>query len=120
MHHKYAKRGLAVVSLSFDDRDNAKDVAEAERFLKQQKAVFTNVLLDEEVGVAYEKFEVNACPAVFVYSPTGKEIKRFTMDNPDEQFTCDEVEETIIALLDGKPIPEKRKEKKTNRPQTGK
>ena len=102
MHRKYAKQGLAVISLSLDDPTDKAAVAEAEKFLKAQKAPFTNVLLNENFGEGFEKLNINAIPAVFVYGPDGKELRRFTMDDPKNQFTYDEVEKAIIALLDSK------------------
>jgi thiol-disulfide isomerase/thioredoxin len=103
MHHRFGKKGLAVVSLSLDDPTNKSAVAEAEKFLKQSNSVVTNVLLDEESGEGFEKLKINAIPAVFIYGPDGKEVKRFTMDDPNNQFTYDEVEKAVAALLDGKP-----------------
>ncbi len=103
MHRKYAGKGLAVISLSLDDPTDKAAVAEAEQFLKDKKAVFTNVLLDENPGEGFEKLNINAIPAVFLYGPDGKELKRFTMDDPDNQFTYAEVEKALGALLDGKP-----------------
>jgi thiol-disulfide isomerase/thioredoxin len=102
MHQKYGGKGLAVVSLSFDDPTNSKQVSEAEQFLKEKKAAFRNVLLNEEEGVGFEKLDINAIPAVFIYDPQGKEVKRFTLDDPDNQFTYDEVEKAVVGLLEGK------------------
>ena len=102
MHRKYASKGLAVISLSLDDPSDKAAVAEAEKFLKAKKAAFTNVLLDENFGDGFEKLNINAIPAVFVFGPDGKEVKRFTMDDPNNQFTYDEVEKAVVALLDGK------------------
>jgi len=102
MHRKYGDKGLAVISLSLDDPTDKAAVAEAERFLKEKKAVFTNVLLDENFGEGFEKLNINAIPAVFVYGPDGKEVKRFTMDDPKNQFTYEDVEKALSALLDGK------------------
>jgi thiol-disulfide isomerase/thioredoxin len=102
MHRRFAKKGLAVVSLSLDDPTNKAAVAEAEKFVKDKKSVVTNVLLDEESGEGFEKLNIVAIPAVFIYGPDGKEIKRFTMDDPNNQFTYDEVEKAVAALLDGK------------------
>ena len=34
-----------------------------------------------------------------IYSPEGKELKRFTMDDPNHQFTYDQVEKEVAALL---------------------
>jgi thiol-disulfide isomerase/thioredoxin len=105
MHKKYAGKGLAVVSLSMDDREKPKQVDEALAFLKEKKAVFTNFLLDEDFGVGFEKLDVGAIPAVFLFGPDGKEVKRFTMDDTENQFTYEEVEKVVAALLEGKPIP---------------
>ncbi|MFI5456673.1 MAG: TlpA family protein disulfide reductase, partial [Isosphaerales bacterium] len=88
--------------LSLDDPTDKAAVAEAEKFLKQKKAVFTNVLLDENFGEGFEKLNINSIPAVFVYGPDGKEVKRFTMDDTKNQFTYEEVEKAVVALLHGK------------------
>ena len=105
LHRRFGGKGLAVVSLSFDDPTKAKQVAEAEKFLRDKKAEFRNILLDEEEGVGFEKLLINSIPAVFIFDPDGKEVKRFTLDDPDNQFTYAEVEKAVEALLDGKPIP---------------
>jgi len=105
MHHKYKDKGLAVASLSFDDPQEAKQVHDAQEFLAEKKAVMANYLLDEAEGVGNEKLNINAIPAVFIFGSDGKEVKRFTMDDPNKQFTYDEVEKTVVALLEGKPLP---------------
>lgn len=102
MNKKYAPKGLAVISLTLDDPTDAAAVAEAERFLKEKKATFTNVLLDENFGDGFDKLNINAIPAVFIFGPDGKEVKRFTMDDPKNQFTYDEVEKAVANLLDAK------------------
>jgi thiol-disulfide isomerase/thioredoxin len=102
MNKKFASKGLAVISLSLDDPTKKAAVAEAERFLKQNNATFTNILLDEAEGEGFDKLNINAIPAVFIYGPDGKEVKRFTMDDPDKQFTYDEVEKAVADLLDAK------------------
>jgi thiol-disulfide isomerase/thioredoxin len=102
MYRKYASKGRAVISLSLDDPTDKVAVAEAERFLKAKKAICTNVLLDENFGDGFDKLKISAIPAVFLYGPDGKEVKRFTLDDPNNQFTYDDVEKTIVALLDAK------------------
>ena len=105
MDRKYRDKGLAVISLSLDDNSDKKALADAEKFLQEKKARFTNILLDEDFGVGFEKLNIGAIPAVFLYGPDGKEIARFTMDDPNNQFTYDDVEKAINAILDGKPLP---------------
>lgn len=102
MNRKYGPKGLAFISLSLDDPSDNNAVAAAERFLKEQKAVFTNVLLEEPSGDGFDKLNINGIPAVFIYGPDGKEVKRFTMDDPDNQFTYDDVEKAIANLLGAK------------------
>jgi thiol-disulfide isomerase/thioredoxin len=111
MHHKYADKGLSVASLSFDDPAEPKQVADAKEFLDAKKAAFANYLLDEEQGVGYEKLNIGAIPAVFIYGPDGKEVKRYTMDDVNNQFTYEQVEKDVVALLDGKPLPKEEKSK---------
>jgi thiol-disulfide isomerase/thioredoxin len=99
MHKKFAGKGLAVISLSLDDPTDTKALAAAEIFLREQKAVFTNIVLHENYGDGYDKLDINTIPAVFIFSPDGKELKRFTMDDPDHQFTYAQVEKEVGALL---------------------
>jgi thiol-disulfide isomerase/thioredoxin len=99
MHQKYASKGLAVISLCLDDATDRKAVSEAERFLKEKNAVFTNILLDENHGEGFDKLDVSTIPAVFVFGQDGKEVKRFTMDDPSHQFTYDQVETYLIELF---------------------
>ncbi|MDX2038386.1 MAG: TlpA disulfide reductase family protein [Isosphaeraceae bacterium] len=99
MHEKYADKGLAVVSLSLDDPEKPKKIAEAKAFLVEKKAVFTNLLLDESPDDAFDNLDINAIPAVFLYSPDGKLIERFTLDDPNNQFTYEQVEKKVRKLL---------------------
>jgi thiol-disulfide isomerase/thioredoxin len=120
MHKKYADKGLAVVSLSFDDPALPKQVDDAKTFLIEKKSVMTNLLLDEEQGVGFDKLNIGAIPAVFIYGPDGKEVKRFTMEDPNNQFTYEDVEKAVETLLDGKALPKdepaKPEEKSTKNP----
>jgi thiol-disulfide isomerase/thioredoxin len=102
LNQKYGKKGLQVVSLSLDDTTDAKAVDSAKRFLVEKKATFLNILLDEELGVGFEKLNINAIPAVFLYGPDGKELQRFTMDDANNQFTYEQVEEKVASLLGDK------------------
>lgn len=108
MHQKYGGKGIAVISLSMDDPSDPKALKEANAFLKEKKAVFTNWLLDEEPDAAFEKLKLRTIPAVFLFGPDGKELKRYTMDDPDDQFTYEDVEKDVQDLVAGKPLAKKR------------
>ena len=108
MHHKYGKQGLAVASLSLDDSSDAKAIEAAELFLRSKKAVITNVVLDEEFLVGYEKLDITAIPAVFLYAPDGTLLRRFTLEDPDDQFTYAEVDAAVASLLKDGTLPSKK------------
>lgn len=99
MHAKYGDQGVATISLSLDDSTNKKALAEALKFLKEKKAEFPNYVLTENQDDAFEKLNVNGLPAVFVYGPDGKEIARFTYDDPNHQFEYPDVEKLIVEKL---------------------
>jgi len=99
MHRKYGSKGLAVISLSLDDPTDAKAAAAAKAFLEEKKAVFTNVLLNEDYGAGFDKLDISAIPAVFLFGPDGKEVKRFTMDDPNNQFTYEQVDKELSAVF---------------------
>lgn len=103
MHAKYAKQGLAVASLCMDDVEKPKKVAEATAFLKQSKATFTNFLLDESNEDGFAMLKITAIPSVFLFGPDGKEVKRFTLDDPDKLFTYEQVEEFVKNYLEARP-----------------
>ena len=102
MHKKFAPKGLRVVSLSLDDISVPKDLESARQFLREKKATFLNVLLDEDFGVGFDKLDISAIPAVFLYGPDGKEVKRFTMEDVNNQFTYAQVEDELNKRLGGK------------------
>jgi hypothetical protein len=65
------------------------------------------VLLDEKDGVGFDKLDINTIPAVFLYGPDGKLIKKFTMDDPNNQFTYEDVEKEVASRLAVKPASSK-------------
>jgi len=105
MHEKYGPKGLQVISLSMDDLSDAKAVKEATDFLVSQKAVITNLIMNESQDVAFDKLEISAIPSVFIFDAQGKEVHRFTLEDPNDQFTYAQVEQAVEALLAGKPVP---------------
>ena len=99
MHETYGAKGLRVFSLSLDDAEDTDAVAEAEKFLKSKGATFTNFLIEGDPGDTYDALDINAIPAVFVFGPDGEELKRFTLDDVNNQFTYEQVEEYVKDLL---------------------
>ncbi len=79
-------------------------MAEATEFLQGAHADFTNYLLDETQDDAFERLDITAIPAVFMYGPDGKEVRRFTLEDVNNQFTYAQVETAVQEFLAGKPM----------------
>ena len=92
MHNKYAKDGLAALSVSLDDPRDEKAQQRVIEFLRKQKATFTNLVLDEKTEVWQEKLKFDGPPCVFVFNREGK-WKKF--ESPDYA----EVEKYAVELL---------------------
>ena len=99
MHEKHHKDGVACVSASVDDIDQ-KD--RCLKFLTAKKANFANYLIDEKAGVWQDRWDVTAVPAVLVFGRDGKLARKFTWDNPDDQFTYPDVEKFVVGLIEKK------------------
>ncbi len=85
-------KGLAVISLSLDDPTDKAAVAEAEKFLKDEEGRLHQRPARRELWRRIREAEHQRDPRGLLYGPDGKEVKRFTMDDPNNQFTYDEVE----------------------------
>ncbi len=94
LHQRTAKDGVVCMSISLDKPDNR---AAALAFLKSKGAAFPNFLLDEgEAG--WDKLDLKSIPAVFVYDRAGKLARKFTKDDPDNQFTYADVNKFVDEL----------------------
>jgi hypothetical protein len=94
MHQKYAAKGLAAVSVSLDIPEQR---ADAEKFLVENKAVFTNLWLDEAQEFWTEKFKFEAPPCVFVFDRRGKWTQFKTEGAKEVNYA--EVEKLVVKLL---------------------
>ena len=99
LHETYGPQGLAVISLSMDDKD-AHD--EALKFLTDQQAHFTN--LRSELGAddaAFEQFDIDggALPHLKLYDREGKLVKKFVSGDVDQVFEPKDVELAIRELI---------------------
>jgi hypothetical protein len=94
MHSQQPKEKFAAISVSLDD-PNEKGVRETVlKFLTEQKAAFTNLILDEKAEVWQEKLQFDGPPCVFVFNQMGKVEKQFK-----EDFTYADVAKTVKELL---------------------
>src|SRR5262245_13675291 len=83
LHEKHAKAGLVAVSVSLDElsEDGAKD--KVVKFLEQQKATMTNLILDEKPEVWQAKFKIDGPPLVMVFNKKGELVQKFVDKDVD-------------------------------------
>ena len=87
--------------MSLDDPSDGPALQHAEEFLVKQNAVFDDFRMDEIIPDAFEKLAILGIPAVFIYDGSGKLRYRLTGDNPNRQFTNEDVDNAIKDLLAG-------------------
>lgn len=102
MHARYKNDNIVFASMNLDDRDDPESLSAANDFLRSMNAQFDHYRMDENLMVAFEKTNLIGIPAVLIYDREGKERYRLTGDNPNQQFSEDDVEQAIINLLNEK------------------
>ena len=83
LHEKHAKAGLVAVSVSLDElsEDGAKD--KVVKFLEQQRATMTNLILDEKPEVWQAKLKIDGPPLVMVFNKNGELEQKFVDKDVD-------------------------------------
>jgi thiol-disulfide isomerase/thioredoxin len=107
MHRQFADKGLVVISVATDDLRNAfkdPDFKDPQprilKFLQDQKATFTNVVLDEPAKVLMDKLRVTNVPCLYVFNREGKWTQFIGDDlKVDKQHRPYQVEEYIKQLV---------------------
>jgi thiol-disulfide isomerase/thioredoxin len=99
LSHRYQNQGVAVVSMSVDDREDKRAVELARRFLLEQKAAFRNYLMDENILDAFEKLGVQGIPAVLIYDRAGRQRYFLNADDPNHQFSAKDVDHAVAVLV---------------------
>jgi thiol-disulfide isomerase/thioredoxin len=97
LQEKYAPRNVAFMSVSVDAMENR---AAALEFLKRHEAAFANYLIDDKENAWYDKWKIKGIPVVLVFDGEGKLVKKFDMDDPDNQFTYSDVDKFLAQLLE--------------------
>src|SRR5690606_25942426 len=98
MHDEYAPKGVQIVALNLDNRDDPATVQHAQGFLREINASFDNYHMNENLIDAFDHFNLIGIPAVIIYDGEGRERFRLTGDNPNNQFTDADIEAAINEL----------------------
>ncbi len=99
LNHKYRDKSVKFISLLLEDPEEPEAIDKAKKFLINQKADFDHYFMNENIMHSFEKLDLLGIPTVFIYSKDGKLTDRLTGDNPNNQFSEKDIEDTINRLL---------------------
>jgi thiol-disulfide isomerase/thioredoxin len=99
---KYADKGLVVIAVSIDSMEKEGAVERANRFLNKHKSPLRNLLLDEPPEVLEKQFAFESLPFYYVFDRQGKWVRFRAADYKDSGVPYDELEKTIVQLLNEK------------------
>ena len=99
MSHRYASQGVRFMTLNLDDPQDQSGIDWANDFLNRMGGEFAHFHLDENLSRSFEALDLKSLPVVLVYDDQGTERFRLTNDNPNTQFSEDDVERAIRQLL---------------------
>ena len=99
MHHRYADRGLAVISVSLNEPDEQEAVLQ---FLRKKGATFENYI--SQYGgsdQSYDAFEIStgALPHYKLYDQQGNLARTFVSGDPDRVYRPEDIDAAIEELL---------------------
>ena len=95
LQRKYAKDGLAVVTVSVDDVTDPEVRERVKAFLQQQQATTRNLLLAEKPEVWIAKLKMNSIPSMFLFDREGRLINRWTGNDLDLNVIEKRIEELL-------------------------
>ncbi len=99
LHRKYESKGLAVISVALDalEDDPNKVQEKVLRFLKKQKATFTNLLLDETDEFWQKKFRIDGPPCMYVFSRQGEWTQLSSQELEEQPKHLERLIEDLLA-----------------------
>ena len=100
LQNTYKDHNVTFVSMNLDDREDEISLQDAENFLRDMNAQFDHFRMDENLISAFEKINLISIPAVLIYDKHGNERYRLTGDNPNQQFTENDIDAAIASLLE--------------------
>jgi thiol-disulfide isomerase/thioredoxin len=99
LSESYAAHGVTFIAFSLDDIEDEGALRFAERFAGEQGGRIEHYVTTEKIPTAFEKLGLLGIPAVYVYDRGGKLVERLTADDPNAQFTDEDVERAIREQL---------------------
>jgi thiol-disulfide isomerase/thioredoxin len=99
MQKDYKNKGVRLVSMLLEDPQEPEAIVKARQFLTTQDAGFDHYFMNENLMKSFEELDLLGIPAVYIYSADGMFHSKLTGDNPNKQFTDQDIKDTIDALL---------------------
>jgi thiol-disulfide isomerase/thioredoxin len=96
---RYSDRGVTFIAFSLDDLEDAGAMQHARRFVNEQGGRIEHYVTAEPITDAFDQLGLLGIPAVYVYDREGKLARRLTTDDPNHQFTDEDVERAVSELL---------------------
>jgi thiol-disulfide isomerase/thioredoxin len=99
LSERYADEGVTFIAFSLDDRDDSGAMAMAASFVAEQGGRIEHYVTAEVIPVAFEHLDLLGIPAVKIYARDGTLARSLDADDPNDQFTDEDVEAAIVELL---------------------
>lgn len=96
---RYGGEGVTFIAFSLDDRDDAGALRQAESFVREQGGPIEHYVTREVIPDAFEQLDLLGLPAVKIYARDGTLARTLDADDPNDQFTDEDVEAAIRELL---------------------
>ena len=94
---KYASLGVTFMSVSVDESDQKDNTL---KFLQQKQSTISNYLIDDKPEAWWDLWDIKGIPIVLVFGRDGQLVRKFDNDDPDNQFTYEDVEKLLKELLE--------------------
>jgi thiol-disulfide isomerase/thioredoxin len=95
--------GVAFIAFALDDLDDAGAMQQAEAFVREQGGPIEHYVTREPIPVAFERLDLLGIPAVHLYGRDGTLARKLTADDPNAQFTDEDVARAVAELLAAEP-----------------
>ena len=100
MNKQFQNQGVTFVSLLLEDPEEPEAIESAKAFLIKQKADFAHYFMNENLMLSFDKLDLLGIPAVFIYDAEGQLSHRLTGDNPNKQFSEEDIKDALNILIE--------------------
>lgn len=101
LSQSFDSQSVQFISLNLDEPSDTEAIEWSNNFLQKMNADFPNYHLNENMMLSFERLELLGIPVVIIYNQQGEQAYKLTGDNPNRQFSEDDVQVAIKSLLQG-------------------